>query len=218
MSCPWVVELHPYERLDDLQYRGRWLIQNTREFCFSLDAVLLARFAHLRSRDRLLELGTGTGVIPLLVADKVARVEAVELNPVTAALAARNAELNGLSDELQAAADTLTEPLIFGDRFPFAYMARDYGIEYYAAFAGCSADTEPSAAKMTFLIDKAKETGAKHIYHIEFSTGKVAEAIAEASGADIRLMHSCHTVSDDDLSAGESYISIMRKNILAMKG
>ena len=127
-------------------------------------------------------------------------------------------ELNGLSDELQAAADTLTEPLIFGDRFPFAYMARDYGIEYYAAFAGCSADTEPSAAKMTFLIDKAKETGAKHIYHIEFSTGKVAEAIAEASGADIRLMHSCHTVSDDDLSAGESYISIMRKNILAMKG
>ena len=100
MSCPWDVELGPYERLDDLQYRGRWLIQNTREFCFSLDAVLLARFAHLRPRDRLLELGTGTGVIPLLVADKVARVEAVELNPVTAALAARNAELNGLAGKI----------------------------------------------------------------------------------------------------------------------
>lgn len=132
-------------------------------------------------------------------------------------LAAYTAELNALSDELQAAADALDKPLIFGDRFPFKYMAHDYGIEYYAAFSGCSSDTEPSAAKMTELIEKARETGAKVIYHIEFSTGKVADAIAETVGAETRLMHSCHTLSDADLAAGETYVSIMRKNIEALR-
>ena len=126
-------------------------------------------------------------------------------------------ELHSLSEDLHKAAEALDKPLIFGDRFPFAYMARDYGISYFAAFAGCSSDTEPSAAKMTELIDKAKETGVKVIYHIEFSTEKVAAAIAEAVGAEIRLMHSCHTLSDKDLAAGETYVSIRRKNIEAMK-
>ena len=134
-----------------------------------------------------------------------------------AGLEAYTAGLTALSDELQSAADSLGKPLIFGDRFPFAYMAHDYGISYCAAFAGCSSDTEPSAAKMTELIDRAKETGANVIYHIEFSTEKVAKAIAEAVGAEIRLMHSCHTLSEEDLAAGETYISMMRKNIEAMK-
>lgn len=132
-------------------------------------------------------------------------------------LEAYTAELNALSDELEAAADELDKPLIFGDRFPFKYMAHDYGIDYRAAFPGCSTDTEPSAAKMTELIETAKETDAKVIYHIEFSTEKVADAIAEAVGAETRLMHSCHTLSDADLSAGETYISIMRRNIEAMR-
>ncbi|MBQ3841888.1 MAG: zinc ABC transporter substrate-binding protein [Ruminiclostridium sp.] len=133
-------------------------------------------------------------------------------------LAAYTAELETLSDELQAAADALDKPLIFGDRFPFKYMAHDYGIEYLAAFSGCSTDTEPSAAKMTELIEKAGQTGAKVIFHIEFSTGKVADAVAEAVGAQTRLMHSCHTLSDSDISAGETYVSVMRKNIEAMRG
>ena len=132
-------------------------------------------------------------------------------------LTAYTAELNALSDELEAAADMLDKPLIFGDRFPFKYMAHDYGIDYLAAFPGCSTDTEPSAAKMTELIEAAKETDAKVIYHIEFSTEKVADAIAEAVGAETRLMHSCHTLSDADLAAGETYISMMHRNIEAMK-
>lgn len=127
------------------------------------------------------------------------------------------AELSLLDKDMRAAADGLSKPLIFGDRFPFAYLARDYGIEYYAAFSGCSSETEPSAAKMTELIDRAKETGAKAIYYIEFSTEKVAKTIAEAVGAKTRLMHSCHTLSTEDLNNGETYISIMRRNIEAMK-
>lgn len=133
-----------------------------------------------------------------------------------AGLKAYLGELEQLDSELSDAAKKLEKPLIFGDRFPFRYMARDYGIEYYAAFSGCSSESEPSAARLTFLIEKAKETGSSVIYHIEFSTEKVAKTIAEAVGGEVRLMHSCHSLSDEDLEAGETYISIMRRNIAAM--
>ncbi len=121
--------------------------------------------------------------------------------------------LTTLDHELTNAAEKLTAPLIFGDRFPFLYMAHDYGIEYYAAFSGCSSETEPSAAKMTELIEAAKANNVKTIFYVEFSTQKVAETVAEAAGADTALFHSCHSVSDEDLQNGESYVSLMRKNI-----
>ena len=95
------VPLSEYERLDDLMYRGRRLIQNTEEFCFSLDAVLLAHFPNYHQRDHVLDLGTGAGVMPLLMVDKVASVEAIELNPVLAELAGRNVRLNGLTERIR---------------------------------------------------------------------------------------------------------------------
>ncbi len=122
-------------------------------------------------------------------------------------------ELSNLDKELSEAAEKLTAPLIFGDRFPFLYMSQDYGIEYRAAFSGCSSETEPSAAKMTELIEAAKEYDSKVIYYIEFSTEKVANTVAEAVGAETRLFHSCHSLSDEDLANGETYISMMRRNI-----
>ena len=88
------------ERLDDLMKSGRHIIQNTQEFCFSLDAVLLAHFPRVHKNDRVLELGTGTGVIPLLIADAAARIDAVELSPVMAELAARNAWMNELETKI----------------------------------------------------------------------------------------------------------------------
>ncbi len=122
-----------------------------------------------------------------------------------------------LDHELTEAAEKLTAPLIFGDRFPFLYMAHDYGIEYHAAFSGCSSETEPSAAKMTELIEAAKTHSVKTIFYVEFSTQKVADTVAEAAGAGTALFHSCHSVSDEDLANGESYVSLMRKNIQVMK-
>lgn len=125
--------------------------------------------------------------------------------------------LDSLDKDFSEAAGKLSAPLIFGDRFPFLYLARDYGIEYRAAFSGCSSETEPSAAKMTELIEAAKEFNSHVIYYIEFSTEKVANTVAEAVGAETRLFHSCHSLSDEDLSNGETYISMMRKNIEALK-
>lgn len=125
-------------------------------------------------------------------------------------------KLTALDKKLKETAEKLKKPLIFGDRFPFTYLAHDYGISYHAAFSGCSSETEPSAAKMTELIDEARAADVRVIYYIEFSTRKVADTIAEAVGAEVRLMHSCHSLSDEELKAGESYISLMEKNILAM--
>ncbi len=126
------------------------------------------------------------------------------------------ADLLAIDYELMSAAEKLTAPLIFGDRFPFLYMAHDYGIEYYAAFSGCSSETEPSAVKMTELIEAAKAHNVKTIFYVEFSTQKVADTVAEAAGADTALFHSCHSVSDEDLQNGESYVSLMRKNVEAL--
>ncbi len=88
------------ERLDDLCHRGRRLIQRPDAYCFAMDAVLLAHFPRWRPRDQVLDLGTGTGAIPLLMAEEVARVEAVELDGTLADMAARSVALNGLADRV----------------------------------------------------------------------------------------------------------------------
>ena len=94
------IELQANERLDDLVKSGRKIIQNEAEFCFSLDAVLLAHFPNSTKSFRVLDLGTGTGVMPLLIADEVREIQAVEINPVMAELAARNMRLNGLEEKI----------------------------------------------------------------------------------------------------------------------
>ena len=88
------------ERLDDLMRSGRVIIQNKEEFCFSMDSVLIAHFPRLKKNYRVIDLGTGTGVIPLLIADNVKEICAVELNSRMADLARRNVELNGLSEKI----------------------------------------------------------------------------------------------------------------------
>lgn len=88
------------ERLDDLMRSGRGIIQDEHEFCFSMDAVLIAHFPRFKKNARVIDLGTGTGVIPLLIADDVKEICAVELNSRAVDLARRNVELNGLSEKI----------------------------------------------------------------------------------------------------------------------
>ena len=92
--------LNDGERLDDLMRSGRVIIQNQNEFCFSMDAVLIAHFPRYKRNARVIDLGTGTGVIPLLIADEVKEICAVELNPRAADLARRNVALNNLTEKI----------------------------------------------------------------------------------------------------------------------
>ena len=94
------ISLREGERLDDLMRSGRAIIQNQNEFCFSMDSVLIAHFPKFKKNSRVIDLGTGTGVIPLLIADNVKEICAVELNSRMADLARRNVELNSLSEKI----------------------------------------------------------------------------------------------------------------------
>ena len=107
--------------------------------------------------------------------------------------------------------------LIFGDRFPLLYFCRTYGLDYRAAFHGCAGDTEPSLATLKYLIDRVNEEGIPVVYTIELSSGRIADAIAETTGARVLTFQSCQTVSRADFNSGETYLSLMRRNVEALK-
>ncbi len=103
--------------------------------------------------------------------------------------------------------------LLFADRFPFRYLADDYGLTCYAAFSGCSAETEASFETMTFLVDTVKQQNLPFVLMIDGSDGSVAETVSRGSGAEIRVLNSCQSVSPDDIANGASYLTIMENNL-----
>ncbi|MDR0487725.1 MAG: metal ABC transporter substrate-binding protein [Treponema sp.] len=103
--------------------------------------------------------------------------------------------------------------IVFADRFPFRYLADAYGLTYYAAFPGCSTDTEPSAATVKFLIDKIRAEQIPVVFHIELSNERMANTISGATGAKKLLLHSGHNITKRDFDSGLGYIKIMENNI-----
>ena len=107
--------------------------------------------------------------------------------------------------------------MVFGDRFPFKYFADAYGLKYYAAFPGCSGETEPSAATVAFLIDKVKSEKIPVVFTIEFSNGKIADTICESTGAKKLQLHSCHNVTQEEFDGGVTYLELMQQNAVNLK-
>ena len=107
--------------------------------------------------------------------------------------------------------------LIFADRFPMLYFCREYGLDYRAAFHGCSGDTEPSLATIKFLIDKVEDEDIPVVYTIDFGTKKVAGVVSECTGAAIETLYSMQTVSRADFDAGETYLTLMERNFEALR-
>ena len=107
--------------------------------------------------------------------------------------------------------------IVFGDRFPLLYFAEEFDLNYYAAFPGCSTQTEPSAATVAFLTDKVRTEHMSTVWYIEFSNHLVADAIAEAAGADTAMFHTCHNVTPEELAGGETYVSLMKQNLERLK-
>ena len=127
-------------------------------------------------------------------------------------------ELRALDEDYrQMTENAKRKTLVFGDRFPFLYLVRTYGLEYYAAFPGCSGESEPSAATIAFLTDQVEEEGIPVVFQLELSNGRVADAIAEAAGAATESLHSCHTLTVSEAERGETYLSLMRRNLEALR-
>lgn len=116
----------------------------------------------------------------------------------------------------EATAQGSRDTLVFGDRFPFRYLMDDYGLSYYAAFAGCSAETEASFETVIFLANKLDELSLGTIMTLEGSDGKLAKTIADTAktqNIQILSMDSMQSTTLKDVRDGATYLSIMEKNL-----
>ena len=131
------------------------------------------------------------------------------------------AKLDALDQEYQTTVDASTQKtLLFGDRFPFRYLVDDYGLDYYAAFVGCSAETEASFETIKFLSEKVDELGLKNVMTIEKSDQKIAKTIIENTkdkNQSILTLDSMQSTTSDDVKNGTTYLSVMEKNLEILK-
>jgi len=107
--------------------------------------------------------------------------------------------------------------LIFGDRFPLRYFVDEYNIKYYAAFPGCSEQTEANAKTISYLINKVKKDKVPVVLKIELSTGNIANTIAKETNTKVLEFNTAHNITQDDFDKGITYIDIMNNNIEVLK-
>lgn len=157
----------------------------------------------------------------------VAAIEAklCELYPDDAAQIHENAaayqnELSALDAEFTEALSENAPTLVIADRFPFVYLMKDYGITCYAAFSGCSAESEASFETISFLADKIDSLGLSSVYVLDGSDGTLAETVTETAktkGLTIRTLESMQSVTLEQAEAGTAYLELMKKNLKAIK-
>ncbi|MCH5325507.1 MAG: zinc ABC transporter substrate-binding protein [Eubacterium sp.] len=122
-----------------------------------------------------------------------------------------------ITDTEQAVNGAENGTLIFADKFAFRYFTHEFGLNYAAAFHSCDEHSEPGAKTVASLIDTVKEKQLPAVYYFEFNSDRTAKTIAEETGAQALMLYSCHTVSQAELDAGETYVSLMRKNLEQLK-
>jgi zinc transport system substrate-binding protein len=127
-------------------------------------------------------------------------------------------KLTGLDEAFQKLiGGARRKTLVFGDRFPFRYFADAYGLDYFAAFPGCSTETECSAATIAFLVNKIRAEKIPVVFHIELSNEKIADTICEETGAKKLLLHAVHNISKRAFDGGANYYDLMSQNMRNLK-
>ncbi|OON87032.1 zinc ABC transporter substrate-binding protein [Oribacterium sp. C9] len=130
-------------------------------------------------------------------------------------------KLQALDADYQAAVDGASvRTLLFGDRFPFRYMVDDYGLDYFAAFVGCSAETEASFETVSFLSKKVDELSLPAVMTIEGPDHRIAETIVQNTGAKnqkILTLDSMQATTGEDVKNGTTYLSVMENNLSVLK-
>ncbi len=143
---------------------------------------------------------------------------AEKISPENAEMYNNNAEsyisqINKLDADFSELLSGEKRYFVFGDRFPLLYFFREYGLNYYAAFPGCGSEVEPSAQTISFLLDRLDDSDTiKTVFYIELSNHKLADTLAEDKGLPTAEFHTCHNITADDFTAGESYVSLMTRN------
>lgn len=127
-------------------------------------------------------------------------------------------QLAELDNDYKTAIDNAkNKTIVLADKFPFRYLAHEYGLDCYAAFSACSDESEPSVSTMIKLTDKIKENRIPAVYYLEFSSTKIANTLCDETGAKKLMLHSCHNVSKEDLENDISYVDLMKQNLENLK-
>ena len=146
-----------------------------------------------------------------------------EIDPENEAIYRENAsayisEIEALDAQIRdVVANAARREVVFADRFPLLYFAREYGLDWCAAFPSCSSESEPSAKTIAALIDRVVSDGIPVIYVLELSNGRTAQAISAETGAQVRTFCSMQNVTESDFAAGETYVTLMQRNIAALQ-
>jgi zinc transport system substrate-binding protein len=132
------------------------------------------------------------------------------------------AQIQSLNAEYRETVEkAVRKTVLFGDRFPFRYLVDDYSIKYYAAFVGCSAESEASFETIAFLAGKMDAESLPVIFTIENSNGKIAKAVLVASkksqNAQILILNSMQSVTEKQIAEGIDYLSLMKSNLDVLK-
>lgn len=156
-----------------------------------------------------------------VIADTLAEIDPANAENYKANATAYCNELSALDEAYFEAVQAGTmDTLLFADRFPFRYLVDDYGLNYYAAFVGCSAETEASFETILFLANKVDELELSCIMQIESADGRIAETVKQATSAQnqqILTMDSMQSATMNDVKNGTTYLSIMEKNLEVLK-
>ncbi|MBQ9331212.1 MAG: zinc ABC transporter substrate-binding protein [Oscillibacter sp.] len=156
-------------------------------------------------------------VLCAAIADRLCQLDPAHRETYAANTAAYIDQLRALDREYQSAAEgAQVKTVLFGDRFPFRYLVDDYGLSYYAAFVGCSAETEASFETVIFLANKVDELSLPAVLTIESGDGRIARTIVDntaAKTAQILQMDSMQSTTAQDVAAGETYLSAMARNL-----
>ena len=155
------------------------------------------------------------------IANALEELDEQNKDTYAANLTAYTDQLAALNAAYQTAVDTgKRKTVLFGDRFPFRYLVDDYGLSYYAAFAGCSAETEASFETVSFLAKKVDELGLPCVLTIEGAQHRIAETIVQNTAGKkqkVLTMDSMQSTTSKDVANGATYLSVMEKNLSVLK-
>ena len=155
------------------------------------------------------------------ISAELCKIDAANQEAYKSNTTAYTAKLDSLDKGYEAAVKNAgVKTVLFGDRFPFRYLVDDYGLDYYAAFVGCSAETEASFETIAFLAKKVDELGLKSICQIESADGKIAQTIKDntkSKNQEIITFDSLQSTTSAQVKNGTTYLSVMRANLESLK-
>lgn len=152
------------------------------------------------------------------VYDAICKVDPSDKQTYTKNKDAYAKQLSDLDNAYRSAVDNAkNKTIVLADKFPFRYLTHEYGLEFSAAFAACSDESEPGVSTMIKLTKTIKENNIPAVYYLEFSSTKIADTLCDETGATKLMLHSCHNVSKQDIENNVSYVDLMKQNLENLK-